>query len=373
MMTPDKFSRDQITFKDAAMIASRPDDFIEIEVDTAKILDSWKESAFAHDWMDFDNGPKPMNELRDSALKKTEAVLIKLKQNEPISKAILGIGMHGGVEIGSGRAAFVTLSALGAKSLPVFIPASNEKFFKKFKTSTSESGNVLFYIFLAIALLAALSIAVSSGSNNTASQISEEKARLAASEIITYSDVLANAVAQLRLRGCTENQISFENNIESGYENPSAPTDETCNVFSISGGGVNFETLPEDILDTSETANAFYEHWHFDANHCVANVGTYNDSTCLDSESDLLTTVHYLQESVCVAINDLLDIENPSDQPPIESGSHSGRFTGVYSPAGNILLGEVALELVGHKAGCYQDNGGFSEDAYIFYRTLIAR
>jgi len=375
MMTPDKFSRDQITFKNAAMIAMRPDGFVEIEVDTQKVLNNWKESAFAHDWMDFDKGPKPMSDLKDSALEKSQAVLIKLKKNEAISKPILGIGMHGGVEIGSGRAAFVTLSALGATSLPVFIPASNEKFFKKFKTSktNNESGNVLFYIFIAIALIAALSFAVSDGSNTTSGQITDEKAKLAASEIIAYGDVLANAVGQLRLRGCTETQISFENNIEAGYENPSAPADETCNVFSINGGGVNFETLAQDILDTSESANTFYGHWHFDANHCVANVGTYNDSACLESETDLVTTVHYLQKSVCVAINDLLGVENPSSNPPIENSSHSGRFTGPYSPAGNILLGNEALELVGQKAGCYQDNTGYSDEAYIFYRTLVAR
>jgi len=105
MMTPDKFSRDQITFKNAAMIAMRPDGFVEIEVDTQKVLNNWKESAFAHDWMDFDKGPKPMSDLKDSALEKSQAVLIKLKKNEAISKPILGIGMHGGVEIGSGRAA----------------------------------------------------------------------------------------------------------------------------------------------------------------------------------------------------------------------------------------------------------------------------
>ena len=376
MMTPDKFSRDQITFKNAAMIAMRPDGFVEIEVDTQKVLNNWKESAFAHDWMDFDKGPKPMSDLKDSALEKSQAVLIKLKKNEAISKPILGIGMHGGVEIGSGRAAFVTLSALGATSLPVFIPASNEKFFKKFKTSKTnkESGNVLFYIFIAIAMIAALSFAVSDGSNTTSGQITDEKAKLTASEIIAYGDVLANAVGQLRLRGCTETEISFENNQISGYENPSAPADETCNVFSINGGGVNFETLPEDVLDTSlfSTNIATNGYWYFDANHCIKNIGS-DSNTCLESEIELLAAVLHLQKNVCVAINNLIGIENPSGNPPIDASSHASTFRGAYGPSGHILLGNDASQLSGQKAGCYQDDIGISADAYIFYRALIIR
>lgn len=361
-----------IIFKDSDSIKNRDTAFVEIIVDTKKVLESWKHSPFAHKWMDYDDGPLAISALDEKEQTKAQNILTAAKNGEAIAKPILGVGMTDYVEIGSGRAQFLTLSALGANEMPVYIPASNETFFKKFRASNSESGNVLFYILIAIAMLAALSFAVSSGNNTANKSISNERSKLAASEIMAYGDTLANAVGQLRLRGCTENEISFENSEISGYENPSAPSDETCHVFSVSGGGVNFETLSTDILDSSESASTFYGYWQFDATHCVENIGSHDDP-CASNQAELVASVHYLRKTVCVAVNDLLEIDNPSGDPPIDTSNHSPRFTGTYGPSGQVLLGDDAAQLSGQRAGCYQDDNGYSEDAYIFYRVLVAR
>ena len=109
------------------------------------------------------------------------------------------------------------------------------------KTSrSSESGNVIFFIFIGVALFAALSMAISAVSKG-GGEITDEKRKVVATEIIEYSSNVATAVSRLRLGGCDETELSFENNEISGYENASAPSDESCHVFSLNGGGVRYQ------------------------------------------------------------------------------------------------------------------------------------
>jgi hypothetical protein len=83
------------------------------------------------------------------------------------------------------------------------------------KRTPAERGNVMFYILIAVALLAALIFAVAQSGRGNIQQVSEEKARLFATEIIQYTGTMANGVAQLRLRGVRDTEISFDNPVVS--------------------------------------------------------------------------------------------------------------------------------------------------------------
>ena len=58
--------------------------------------------------------------------------LKKLKANEPLEYAVLGLGLNDNVEIGAGRAVFLTLVAEGYRRLPVYIPKSCLEDFKSY-------------------------------------------------------------------------------------------------------------------------------------------------------------------------------------------------------------------------------------------------
>src|SRR6056297_860785 len=107
-----------------------------------------------------------------------------------------------------------------------------------------ENGNAVFLVLLAIALLAALTFVASNDSSTSANNLTRERARLLAAEILEFSNAVAHAVAQLRLRGCAADEISFENDIDANYTNNNAPTDNTCHVFHVSGAGVNWGDPP---------------------------------------------------------------------------------------------------------------------------------
>lgn len=133
MTAQASLDQDQIKFQDNPVAAGRPDHYIEITVDTAKIMKSWRASLFSFEWLLPDGRIKSVAELSDSERPRREAVETAIAKKQTLDKPILGIGMMDNVEIGSGRATFLTLVAHGLKTIPVHIPRSNEADFKKLR------------------------------------------------------------------------------------------------------------------------------------------------------------------------------------------------------------------------------------------------
>lgn len=123
---------DTVEFIDNAAVKASPDRYVTVMVDVAKILKSWRESLFAFEWMLPDGRIKPHKDLKPEEQAKRTTVEEQLKKNATLEKPVLGIGLMDNVEIGAGRAVFLTLAARGAKKLPVHIPKSSRDEFMKF-------------------------------------------------------------------------------------------------------------------------------------------------------------------------------------------------------------------------------------------------
>ena len=63
----------------------------------------------------------------------------------------------------------------------------------------TQNGNVLFYILIATALIGALSYAIANSTRGNSDQLTAERARLLASEIIEYAGTMEAGVTQLSL------------------------------------------------------------------------------------------------------------------------------------------------------------------------------
>jgi len=236
----------------------------------------------------------------------------------------------------------------------------------------NQSGNVLFYILIGVALLGALSYAVSRTNRGNAGSIGKEQTKMAATEIIEYGDILGKAVMQLRLRGVSDTQISFENTVMSGYENADC-SDGYCKVFALDGGGINYVKPKEEWLDSSFSANSIYGYGNFFGRSCTEDVSCYSDG--IDNE-DLIYFVPFLKKDICLKINDVLGIENPSGDAPIDSGCSgagiSYKFTGTYS---EDLALQNTSSTMNRKAGCFKHDTGCTGhiNTYNFYKVLIER
>ncbi len=123
---------DQIEFIDNPAIGERSDHYTIVFVDVAKTLQSWQSSLFSFEWMLPDGEIKRLEELPEKEQVRRQEVEKTLESAQPIAKPVLGIGLMENIEIGMGRAEFLTLAAHGLAKIPVHIPKSNESDFKGF-------------------------------------------------------------------------------------------------------------------------------------------------------------------------------------------------------------------------------------------------
>ncbi|MBP9049983.1 MAG: hypothetical protein KBF91_02045, partial [Alphaproteobacteria bacterium] len=98
---------------------------------------------------------------------------------------------------------------------------------------------------------------------------------------------------------------------------------------------------------------------------------------CTAGNSELLLSLPHLREDICLAINDLLGITNPSGVPPQEDFDDDATgFDGTYAVGvSDPEIGEGAsgVNLVRHASGCLKDNAGVWNGSYIFYHAILVR
>mgnify|MGYP003669755943 CR=1 FL=1 len=236
----------------------------------------------------------------------------------------------------------------------------------------TQSGNVLFYVFLAVGLLGALSYVVAQSTRGNISSLSRDKAGLYASEIIGYGNILSQAVSQIRLRGYNASEISFENVIVTGYENSDCGVGD-CRIFDLSGGAVHYMVPKAEWLDASQAANLRYGEVYFHGAAQVLEVGTAQD--------DLIMFIPYIKKELCIAINDKLDITPPARDVPLETAGPFAinmKFVGAYPDIidRNVSGDGSAGVLRGRMVGCTEASGTSSTPptgSYHYYQVLIAR
>lgn len=241
----------------------------------------------------------------------------------------------------------------------------------------TERGSIIVWIMVAIALFAALSYTVSQNSRSGANSVTTEQANLAAIEILDYVSAVKRVVQELQINGCSDTEISFENPIITNYptNNPSAPSDRSCHVFDVNGGGLSYLRLNPVFLDNtfSESDHATFGSYHINAHHCVSGIGS-DTIPCTPSATDMVISVNFIKRNICIAINRNANLDQINDFSIREGSNHDlPLFNGTYGPSSPLILGDSVTEITGRQYACTQDSDGFSENAYIFHQVLISR
>lgn len=123
---------EDIILTDNSALKGRESHYNIVEVDTEKVLKSWRDSLFAYEWMTPDGKLKSMNELPADQKAQRSHVEELISQKEGLNRPVLGIGLMENIEIGAGKAEFLTLAAQGLSKISVHIPKSNSEEFEKF-------------------------------------------------------------------------------------------------------------------------------------------------------------------------------------------------------------------------------------------------
>ncbi len=104
------------------------------------------------------------------------------------------------------------------------------------------NGSVFVYILVGVALFATLMFSLSRSSSSPTSVLGKGQTKLQANRIAGYTRSIDMAVEKLQLRGCSISQISYEAP-DGSNANINAPSDKTCHIFHIRGGGVIYDPL----------------------------------------------------------------------------------------------------------------------------------
>ena len=233
--------------------------------------------------------------------------------------------------------------------------------------SSNQSGVAILYILIAITLFAALGyVFMQSMSSTNPSQLTEEEARVYAQDVLSYANRLNRGVQRAMSKGtCSENDISFyldSNDSLSAYEH-TPEVDDTCKVFSESGGTITWLPAPPSVNDGSE--------WIFTGDNRIAEL----ESDAPGTGNDLTAFLPNLDREVCIQINELLRITNPNNLPPVENDNVVyAEFIGSFNTS--TYLQTSGDELNGQTEGCFEANQIDSVNAdgtFHFYTVLIAR
>lgn len=239
------------------------------------------------------------------------------------------------------------------------------------RRGNAQSGNALWYILIAIALLAALSYALMRNSSKMASNLGDDQAAIIAAQIQRDFNTTAQAVQKLMtVNGCSATDLSFESSAPNGasYVNPTAPTDKHCHVFDPAGAGLTSNVAPNGVF-------AAPAYWSYTGNIAVSGVGPEyaTQTTCTSDCAELIVMGQGIDEKVCSEYNKMLKLNG--GVAPVETDNVGPTyFTGTYGPglSGSNLIsvgnGSSTTTLYNVKTGCY-----LVGTTYQIYYVLLTR
>ncbi len=253
----------------------------------------------------------------------------------------------------------------------------------------SQRGNILFLILLAVVLFAALSYAVTGSQRGSGKEgVADEKTDSIASEIINYTALLSNTVNRLKIGGCKDSELSFENSTFAGYTNSGTPADGRCKVFSPTGGGMNTKVWDATQLNESNVGKTFYGETLITASTCVYGQGTAiaNDAATMScwqqgDNSALVAFVPYLDYTTCLAINK--KIFGIAGVPTECNGLGVNRYQGSFPVGPKSALDFCTADgfpntllRYGMASGCAlmpgNANPSYLQNQYVFWQTIYA-
>jgi len=225
----------------------------------------------------------------------------------------------------------------------------------------SERGNILFIIFTAVMLFAALAWAITRNWGGGSTAASSEEARLMASEIVGYGNGLRPGIDRLLLLGGASDKNDTGKGILFSHASANAAygtpgTQPKTEVFHSSGGKLTYQTPPAAACLSA----CSYE---FSGQYNVPGVG-------LGSKSELVMLVVDITKAVCEKANIINSLSWAS--VPTEAALTLTRFDGVnYGDSGGANAITLSGTFSGLRGFCYRESSGGQR--YIYVHVIRAR
>lgn len=227
----------------------------------------------------------------------------------------------------------------------------------------TQSGNILVYVLMGVALFAALSFVLSrqmADKNGATSGMDDNKAQFMATQLINHASQMKNVLGQMGVLG--GNTISdFDFTLPSAGTFNDAPTSKK--VFHPAGGGMPAFTSTEPALfDPDQTRDA---GWNVVTTRSVEWAETRNASGSLISPTtDVLYNFVDVNPSICAAIN--YRLAGTTDIPELVGETVDDVF---LSTATVDLNATNCPDCNKRQSLCVKDSG----PVYVFYNIVAQR
>lgn len=158
------------------------------------------------------------------------------------------------------------------------------------------AGNALFYVLMGVVLFAALSYTVmqQNDGSGAAQQISEQKAEIYASHLISHANAVKNAIELMLQNGSTIDDIDFVRPDEAGYD--TAP--HIHKVFHPGGGGITPMVVKDEYFAPASAERG----WDFQT--------ATNVEWTASTQTDVIYSFIDIEESICQQVNEKLIGDN---------------------------------------------------------------
>lgn len=234
---------------------------------------------------------------------------------------------------------------------------------------TTERGNVLFLILIAVALFAALSYAVTQSSRSGGGDANSEKSLVSSSALTQYpAGIRTSIVRMIVSNGVSVDELLFDD--PSNFSNLATPAQKKTGVFyPTTGGGATYSLGAADMM-----ASGSYGTWVFSSKFQVQNIGI---SAVDGSGNEIIAFLPGITKSLCIKMDQQLGIAATSDAPTGEIATtvtvaadnmdtaHVGIPTSVTATIGST----ASSPLLGQPFGCMKSGNG----TYIYYHVLVER
>ena len=231
-------------------------------------------------------------------------------------------------------------------------------FFRRSIFDADQRGNALWLLLIAIVLIGAVTMVLSRSGSSVEQSGGFEQARVKAAQIMRYAKGMETAVQQLQSNGCSENDISFENDVVADLKNTNNADNESCFVFSVKGAGLTWQNFSAAKLFNDQDGVVLDQQ-------AVLGVGTDGGAA---ENADLLLMIE-TSESVCLQANRELGISTDAADIVTSFSHFDTVFQGQFSAPAQVIGDADAPGLKGRMAGCILGKGG----EYLFYQVLMAR
>lgn len=250
----------------------------------------------------------------------------------------------------------------------------------------AQRGNALWFILIGVALLGALTIVLSRGGSTVDQSGDFERRSIEASRIMRTVKSFEVAVQQLLQLGCSENAISFwhdsngdgvEDNNDA-YFNANSPTNRSCHIFDVNGGGLTYTDPQESWIDDISPTPQYSGEWFFNGTTCVEGIGNGTSVNCGTNVRfpELLVFLPYIDRDLCVQLNRMNEVPTVGNTPPQDHNSAWAaawaRFIGNYNTNTRSLSSANGID--NQHSACFEGGGtGPAADTFHFYHVLIQR